>query len=370
MGNTDTDEYLALSAAEQAHSAVSGAAHYGVVLDYTPESVRLLEDLLSRKGRSLPEALITDLAAYYGETIRLTLGGSWKWFEDEDGREGVLFGVIEDRDTIFPINKVWKRIRQGKDHDVAYFYDTLVTMKREADARGTYPLLGDIVKEKRDRVGVRDTENTRQHAATEAKLPRRSAYSILYRSWEFWVMIACIAVPASYLVYHGVTYAPQVLLLLSTFLSYFVIIPLLRRKYTLYVENPAHPYVRFDAAVARLFRPLSRRQNPPAPAAADFEVVEVSTVLSEEFGTQEEHRQVWDLEDALDKVLRDAGAGDCDGDLFGGGRGFIYLYGPDADRVFELVRPILEKSELKPMEIRIRRGHRGDPLEGEVALTI
>ena len=118
----------------------------GFILDFSPDSVAELERLFDERASRLPDELVGCLGAYFGVTILRTVAGRWTLVKDEYGEEPALEAVIEERDTIFPMNKVWKRVQEGKDHDIAYFYDSIVRMKRQADAGGTYELPGDIVR--------------------------------------------------------------------------------------------------------------------------------------------------------------------------------------------------------------------------------
>lgn len=52
------------------------------------------------------------------------------------------------------------------------------------------------------------------------------------------------------------------------------------------------------------------------------------------------------LEDELEKAILAAGAGEFDGDEVAtdGSDGYLYMYGPNADRLLEVIKPILEKT--------------------------
>ena len=52
------------------------------------------------------------------------------------------------------------------------------------------------------------------------------------------------------------------------------------------------------------------------------------------------------LEEQLEGIIGQTGVGELDGNevAVDGSDGFLYFYGPDADRLFAVVRPILEKS--------------------------
>ena len=59
------------------------------------------------------------------------------------------------------------------------------------------------------------------------------------------------------------------------------------------------------------------------------------------FGSPKERDAISDLEDQLEQAIGTASVGEFDGDEFGGGRCVLYMYGPDADRLFATVEPIL-----------------------------
>ncbi len=52
------------------------------------------------------------------------------------------------------------------------------------------------------------------------------------------------------------------------------------------------------------------------------------------------------LEEQLEQAINDAGVGEFDGNevAVDGSDGSLYMYGPDADRLFATVRPVLERS--------------------------
>ena len=54
--------------------------------------------------------------------------------------------------------------------------------------------------------------------------------------------------------------------------------------------------------------------------------------------------RLFEVERKLESAISAAGAGEYDGNEVNvdGSDGFLYMYGPDADRLFEVVRPILE----------------------------
>lgn len=52
------------------------------------------------------------------------------------------------------------------------------------------------------------------------------------------------------------------------------------------------------------------------------------------------------LEDRLEQAIASAGVGELDGNEIAvdGSDGYLYMYGPDADRLFETIRPVLEST--------------------------
>ena len=60
------------------------------------------------------------------------------------------------------------------------------------------------------------------------------------------------------------------------------------------------------------------------------------------FGTQEERDLVHMFTDKLDEIIRASGEGVFDGDEFGNGECGLFMYGPNADRLFDAVEPLLK----------------------------
>ncbi|WP_374355409.1 hypothetical protein [Chitinimonas sp.] len=57
-------------------------------------------------------------------------------------------------------------------------------------------------------------------------------------------------------------------------------------------------------------------------------------------------KSLFALEDKLEKAILAAGAGEFDGNEVAtdGSDGYLYMYGPNADRLFAAIKPILEKT--------------------------
>ena len=74
-----------------------------------------------------------------------------------------------------------------------------------------------------------------------------------------------------------------------------------------------------------------------------------------EFGSTEEREAIHAFEDELSDAVEDAGVGEFDGDDFGMGESILYMYGPDADRLFGVIQPLLQRSALAKGGYAIKR---------------
>jgi hypothetical protein len=64
------------------------------------------------------------------------------------------------------------------------------------------------------------------------------------------------------------------------------------------------------------------------------------------FGTAEEVKSIHALSDTLEAAIANNNAGEFDGDEFGGGECTLYMYGVDADSLFEAIKEPLLASPL------------------------
>src|SRR5215470_4027565 len=75
-------------------------------------------------------------------------------------------------------------------------------------------------------------------------------------------------------------------------------------------------------------------------------------------------KPLFDLEQSLETAILDASAGEFDGNEIAadGSDGSLYMYGRDADRLYQVIRPILEGcSFMQGAKIKLRYG---PPAEG------
>ncbi len=81
---------------------------------------------------------------------------------------------------------------------------------------------------------------------------------------------------------------------------------------------------------------------------------------------------IFRLEDQLEAAIAAAGVGEFDGNEVAadGSDGYLYMYGPDADKLFDAVRPVLESAPfMRGAQVQKRYG---PPEDGtpEVSVTI
>jgi hypothetical protein len=90
---------------------------------------------------------------------------------------------------------------------------------------------------------------------------------------------------------------------------------------------------------------------------------EQAVIVDFQYGKQD-MQPVFDLGDALDKAISTAEVGEYDGNEIAadGSDGSLYMYGPDADLLFEVVLPVLKSVDfMEGATVRIRYG---PPAEG------
>lgn len=78
---------------------------------------------------------------------------------------------------------------------------------------------------------------------------------------------------------------------------------------------------------------------------------------------------LFELEARLEAAISKAEAGEYDGNevAVDGSDGYLYMYGPDADRLFEVVRTILENTSfMRDAVVRKRYGPPGDGVKEHV----
>ncbi|WP_245687308.1 hypothetical protein [Streptacidiphilus griseoplanus] len=76
----------------------------------------------------------------------------------------------------------------------------------------------------------------------------------------------------------------------------------------------------------------------------------------ESFGDRAQREVMFRAEQHLRAAVEQAGAGEVDGNEFGGGRVAIYAYGPDADVLFAAMESELRALPFRPAHVYLNRG--------------
>jgi hypothetical protein len=99
-----------------------------VVLDYTDDSIGLVEEMLSEAaahaGRMTEEALqrlSQDVGCYILEVARRNHGGAYQWAADRN-EPALVVGAPLYAITLFCWEKVRDRLRGGSTHNISLFY--------------------------------------------------------------------------------------------------------------------------------------------------------------------------------------------------------------------------------------------------------
>ena len=96
--------------------------------------------------------------------------------------------------------------------------------------------------------------------------------------------------------------------------------------------------------------------------------VKIHLKLTHEHGSEEEIEQIRALEETLEDEIEKHGVGEFDGDEFGGGECVLYIYGPDADRLFDAIKAPLQSSPFRRGGYVVKRY--GPPEDGIKEETI
>jgi hypothetical protein len=89
------------------------------------------------------------------------------------------------------------------------------------------------------------------------------------------------------------------------------------------------------------------------------------------FGSTDERDSIHELCSQLELCIERAGAGEFDGDEFGAGECTLYMYGPDADRLFGAVERQLRRSAHAHGGFVIKRyGAASNPAAREVRVEL
>lgn len=89
-----------------------------------------------------------------------------------------------------------------------------------------------------------------------------------------------------------------------------------------------------------IFRRLFKRRAAPKKIKEWISVTFKMKAVGE-FGNAEERASVHEFTKRLSAVILERQVGVYDGDEYGKGEGSLYMYGPNADELFDVIRPLL-----------------------------
>ena len=106
--------------------------------------------------------------------------------------------------------------------------------------------------------------------------------------------------------------------------------------------------------------PMPEQKQPKIEQAVLFYL----KLSDDKFGESEEREAIFKLEDELEKKIASAKVGEYDGHEFGKGFATFYMYGPDADKLFDAVKDSIRKHKPRAGSYIIKRyGKPGDKEE-------
>ena len=137
MSNININEYVE----KKCEEAINYAKNFKKELDYSDESIKDLEAILEyyyrdlkpktfssffkKKEKNKPTvnqvySMATIWGIYIGETIRRKIGDNVFWVKEEN------FYLKSGETKIFPIEKVYKRMKRGSNDSISEFYDLII----------------------------------------------------------------------------------------------------------------------------------------------------------------------------------------------------------------------------------------------------
>jgi hypothetical protein len=120
---------------------------------------------------------------------------------------------------------------------------------------------------------------------------------------------------------------------------------------------------------------LSRLKAKAAMAPAGVPLAEQTVIAryqlnSSPTGTSTDIHSLATLEERLIQAIGDARVGEFDGNEFGEGEVTLFAYGPDADRLFAAMEPILRSFPPRPAQVLVRYGGLSDDQAPQVLVDL
>jgi hypothetical protein len=111
------------------------------------------------------------------------------------------------------------------------------------------------------------------------------------------------------------------------------------------------------------------RSNRTVEAAEEHAVIVKLKLASGPMGNKDERARINELEDRLSDSAKRSSARELDGEEYGGGLCTIYMYGPDAERLFSAVKPALDAFHAPPGSYVIKRYGKPGSKQDRIALV-
>lgn len=125
-----------LEARVRAKMMVTSAGGYGIVLDYSPESLAGIDFLIDKERDTKVgpteemQYVLVSLGAYVGEVMRRHLNGKWSRGVDNPSQDPVVM-VIEGKYAINVVSTVFKRFLAGESFSVAKMYEETAKLSNQ-----------------------------------------------------------------------------------------------------------------------------------------------------------------------------------------------------------------------------------------------
>lgn len=111
--------------------------------------------------------------------------------------------------------------------------------------------------------------------------------------------------------------------------------------------------------------------NEPKSQTTEHAVLVRIKLSDDGFGTSAERRTLQSIADEIERAVKTSKAGEYDGDEFGGGECTLFLYGSDADKLFDVIAPVLRSHAATERSVVTKRyGAADDPSAREVTITL
>lgn len=117
-------------------------------------------------------------------------------------------------------------------------------------------------------------------------------------------------------------------------------------------------------------RLFSRGGDTAIDLVAEHSVIVHFALESGPSGTMTDIASIAKLEAGLEGAIQQARAGEFDGSELGAGEVFLYAYGPNADRLFSAMEPILRAFPLRPGKALLRYGGYHDNSAPETVVNL